>query len=106
MQTFTFDCEIDAQHGVVLRLPRSVAPGRHRLAVIVDPPAPALAPEVPLYPVDSHTAPRTDLWRRLEALRAQAAETEALPAPMAWDAVLEEVERRRGKRDDLTRHTS
>ncbi|WP_295385548.1 hypothetical protein [uncultured Thiodictyon sp.] len=100
MQTFTFDCEIDAQHGVVLRLPRSVAPGRHRLAVIVDPPASAVAPDIPLRPVDTRTAPRTDLWRRLEALRAQAEETGALPAPMAWDAVLEEAERRRGERDD------
>jgi hypothetical protein len=100
MQSFTFDCEIDAQHGVLLRLPGSVAPGRHRLAVIIDPPASAVVPDVPLRPVDAHTAPRTDLWRRLEARRAQATETGALPAPLAWDAVLEDVERRRGGRHD------
>ncbi|AUB82992.1 hypothetical protein THSYN_19935 [Candidatus Thiodictyon syntrophicum] len=37
MQTFTFDCDVDAHRGVVLRLPSSVLPGRHRLAVSVDP---------------------------------------------------------------------
>ncbi len=102
MQTFTFDCEVDKHRGVVLRLPPSVSPGRHCLAVTIDPPEIALAStqSAPIAPIDENTAPRTDLWRQLEALRAQAAQTGDLPDPMAWDAVLAEAERRRGERDD------
>ncbi len=102
MQTFTFDCDLDAQRGVVLRLPSSVLPGRHRLAVIVDPPdavgARTAGPAIT--PIDEGAAPRTDLWRRLESLRAQAIDAGELLPPMAWDAVLAEAERRRGEHDD------
>ena len=106
MQTFTLECEVDARHGVVLRLPTSVSPGRHRLAVVVDPPQDsaeqtlnAKSP-VPLGPIAACEPPRTDLWRRLEKLRCQAAQTGDLPAPMSWDAVLAATAQRRGEVDD------
>lgn len=98
MQTFTFECEVDARHGVVLRLPASVSPGRHRLAVAVDPPqdwaaqAPDATTPVPPGPIDACVPPRTELWRRLEQLRCQAAQTGDLPEPMSWDAVLAATE--------------
>jgi len=102
MQTFTLDCDVDAHRGVVLGLPSSVLPGRHQLAVIVDPPdvggARTAGPAIT--PIDEGAAPRTDLWRRLESLRAQAVDAGELPAPMAWDAVLAEAQRRRGEHDD------
>ena len=38
MQTLTFDCGIGKSRAVVLRLPDSVTPGRHRIALLIDPP--------------------------------------------------------------------
>lgn len=37
MQTLTFECEVDETGRLVLRLPPSVQPGRHRIAVVIDP---------------------------------------------------------------------
>lgn len=37
MQSLTFDCEIGQSRDVVLRLPASVNPGRHRIALVIDP---------------------------------------------------------------------
>lgn len=34
MQTYTFECEVDSSRHLVLDLPPSVAPGRHRVSVI------------------------------------------------------------------------
>ena len=41
MQTLTFDCEVDDTRHLVLRLPSTVAPGRHRISLVIDPPEPA-----------------------------------------------------------------
>lgn len=99
MQTLTFDCEIDTTHDLVLRLPASVTPGRHRITLVIDPPGP---PEMaaPLAPIPDSVAPRTPLWAQLAALRARAEQEGALPDPLSWDGLLAEVERRRGERDD------
>ncbi len=98
MQTLTFDCQIEANLDLVLRLPSSVTPGRHRIALVIDPPEPEVGE--PLVPVADSVAPRTPLWAQLTALREQAEQAGELPEPLAWDALLAEVERRRGEGDD------
>jgi hypothetical protein len=98
MQTLTFGCEIDATRDLVLRLPASVTPGRHRISLVIDPPAPTDA-EASLAPIPDNAPPRTELWARLAVLREQAEKDGALPEPLTWDGVLAEVERRRGERD-------
>ncbi|MGZ8217065.1 hypothetical protein [Methylomagnum sp.] len=94
MQTLTFDCEIGTSRDLVLRLPTTVKPGPHRFALVIDPdegeaeimsPAPLNAP------------PRTALWQRLEAVRAEAKDHDEVPAPLPWEAILDEVQRRRGE---------
>ena len=99
VQTLTFECEVTSERDVVLRLPATVRPGRHRIAVVIDPPEPPAA-ESDVIPVDDSVPPRTALWARLSALRDQAAREGALPKPMSWDEVLTEVQRRRGEPDD------
>ena len=91
MQTLTFDCEIGKSRDVVLRLPDSVTPGRHRIALVIDPPEQSemLAP---LAPIPDSVAPRTPLWAQLAALREQAEKDGVLPEPLSWDGVLAEVE--------------
>jgi hypothetical protein len=54
METLTIECDVTAERNLVLRLPSSVAPGRHRIAVIIN-------------PVDDHTV---DAPLFLQALRA------------------------------------
>jgi hypothetical protein len=98
MQTLTFDCEIDNTQDLVLRLPKSVTPGRHRITLLIDPPE--SEPGEVLAPVADSLAPRTPLWEQLSRLRAQAEQEGELPTPLAWDEMLAEVERRRGERDD------
>ena len=99
MQTLTFDCEVDDTRDLVLHLPSTVAPGRHRISLLIDPPEPA-GTEAPIAPISESAPPRTALWSQLAALRAQAEEEGVLPEPLSWDEVLTEVERRRGERDD------
>lgn len=99
MQTLRFECEVTAERDLVLRLPTTVTPGRHRIEVVIDPVEPAV-PESDVIAVRESVPPRTALWRRLQALRDQAAQDGELPEPMPWDEVLSEVQRRRGEQDD------
>jgi hypothetical protein len=99
MQSLTFDCEIGQSRDVILRLPDSVTPGRHRIALVIDPPE-ASKMLAPLAPVPDSVAPRTPLWARLAALRERAEKEGVLPEPLSWDGVLAEVEHRRGDRDE------
>lgn len=75
------------------------------LVTILDEPA-DLSPgepgdqEAALVPIPDHAPPRTALWSRLSAIREQAGREGLLPEPLSWDGILEEVERRRGERDD------
>jgi hypothetical protein len=98
MQTLTFECEVTADRDVVLRLPATVRPGRHRIAVVIDPPE-RTAAESDVVPVGDSVPPRTALWARLSALRNQAAREGELPAPMSWDDILAEMQRRRGEQE-------
>ena len=100
MQTLTFECEVTAERDLVLRLPATVAPGRHRIAVVIDPPE-LTAADSDVIPVGDSVPPRTALWARLNALRDQAAREGDLPTPMSWDDILAEVQRRRGEQKPL-----
>ncbi len=95
MQTLTFECEVNLEHHLVLQLPPSVSPGRHRLSLVIDPPE-ATGEENVISPLGDSIPPRTALWLQLAALRVQAAREDALPEPLSWDGVLAESERRRG----------
>ena len=99
METLTIECDVTAERNLVLRLPSSVAPGRHRIAVIIDP-VDDNTVDAPLLPVAEDAEPRTALWQRLSALRRQAEKNGELPEPMSWDEVLAETQRRRGDPDD------
>jgi hypothetical protein len=99
MPTLTFECEVGAERNLVLHLPATVRPGRHRIAVVIDP-LEGTATESGLTPVGDTEPPRTALWARLDALRDRAAREGQLPEPMTWDEVLAEVRRRRGEQDD------
>ncbi len=98
MLTMTLNCDVSDNHTVVLQLPKSVPPGQHRIELVVD-----LADDMDkknrLSPVYDDIPPRTELWQRLEALRAEARQCGDLPRPMSWDAILDEVHRRRGEHD-------
>jgi len=99
MQTLTFECEVTVERDVVLRLPATVAPGLHRIALVIDP-VESSASEADLNPVADTVPPRTRLWARLAAVRDQAAQAGELAEPMSWDDVLAEAQRRRGDLDD------
>lgn len=99
MQTLTFECEVTAERDLVLRLPATVAPGRHLIALVIDP-VELPASGADLSPVADTVPPRTELWARLAAVRDQAAQGGELPEPMLWDDVLAEAQRRRGDLDD------
>jgi hypothetical protein len=99
VQTLSFECEVTVERDLVLRLPATVTPGRHRIEIVIDPVEPAAA-ESDVIAVDEDVPPRTALWARLTALRDQAAQDAELPQPMSWDDVLSEVQRRRGEQDD------
>ncbi|CAK0781602.1 conserved hypothetical protein [Gammaproteobacteria bacterium] len=99
MQTLTFECEINDAHDLVLRLPPSVSPGRHRISLVIDPTEPIATAET-ITPIPENVPPRTPLWSRLTFIRQQAEKTGALPEPLSWDGVLAEVQLRRGERDD------
>ena len=98
MQTLNFECEVTADRDLVLRLPTTITPGRHRIALVIDPVNPA-ADELDVIPVGDGVPPRTALWARLNALRDQAARDGELPDPMSWEEVSTEVQRRRGELD-------
>lgn len=87
MQTLSFEYEVTVERDLVLRLPPTVKPGRHRIEVVIDPVEPAPA-ESDVTPVAEGVPPRTALWARLDALRDQAAREGELPKPMSWDEVL------------------
>jgi hypothetical protein len=99
MQTLTFECEVDLEHLLVLQLPPSVSPGRHRISLVIDPPEASGGDRV-ISPIGDSVPPRTALWSQLAALREQAAREGVLPEPLSWDGVLAESERRRGDVDD------
>ncbi len=99
MQTLTFECEVSAERNLVLSLPATVTPGRHRIAVVIDP-LELTGAESDLISVDDSVPPRTALWARLNALRDQAAREGELPAPLSWDEILAEMQQRRGEQDD------
>jgi len=99
MQTLTFECEISTERDLVLRLPMTVRPGRHRIAVVIDP-LELTGDASDLVPVGDSVPPRTALWARLSALRDQAVRDGELPEPMSWDEILAEVQHRRGEQDD------
>jgi hypothetical protein len=94
MQTLTFECEIKPDRHLVLHLPGDVAPGRHRIALVIDPPEPAS-----ITPPAASMPPRTPLWAQLEALRQQAEAEGALPNALTMDEILSEVQRLRGEED-------
>jgi len=81
MNTLIFDCEVDATGDLVLRLPPTVKPGRHRISLVVDPPESADA-EPPIVPIPDSIPPRTALWSQLAALRSQAEKEGELPASL------------------------
>lgn len=93
MQTFTFECDVDSSRHLVLDLPPTVSPGRHRVAVVIDPPQ-ADEPAVPIDPIAGEEPARTELWRQLLVLREQAI-AEGMPL-MDWDEINAEARRRRG----------
>lgn len=95
----TFDCEVNAAHDLVLHLPATVTPGRHRISLVIDPPDQATT-ESAITPIPEDVPPRTALWSQLARLRGQAEKEGLLPEPLSWEAVLTEVERRRGEGND------
>lgn len=107
MQTYTFECDVDSSRHLVLDLPKSVAPGRHRVSVIIDP-APTVTSETEAQPtvdkpligdaVVDHYQPRTELGRKLIALRR--AHIEAGGKLLTQDEILAEVRRSRGEDAD------
>ena len=99
MQTLTFECDIEADRPLVLHLPGSVTAGRHRVALVIDPPE-SFDCEAPISLVPADAPPRTTLWAQLEVLRAQAQQEGTLPPPLTCDEILAEVERRRGESGD------
>lgn len=99
MQTLTFECDVDIAHNLVLHLPPSVLPGRHRIALVIDPPL-QQEREIFITPVTDNIPPKTALWSQLSTLREQAEKEGALPEPLSWDGVLSEVRRRRGESND------
>lgn len=93
MQTLTFDCNLDSTRHLVLNLPTSVPLGRHRVAVVIDPPEVETA-TASITPSIAEEPARAALWQRLLALREQGiAEGMHL---MNWDEVNAEVRERRG----------
>ncbi|QFY91033.1 hypothetical protein D5125_02130 [Magnetovirga frankeli] len=92
MQTLTFECEIKPDRHLVLHLPGNVVPGRHRIALVIDPPNP-----VPIIPHMASMPARTPLWAQLEALRQQAEAEGTLPNALSMDEILSEVQRLRGR---------
>lgn len=104
MQTYTFECDVDSSRHLVLDLPQSVAPGRHLVSVIIDP-APIVTPETeaqsaadrPLTgdAVVDHYQPRTELGRKLIALRRSYIEGGG--KLMTQDEILAELRRNRGE---------
>lgn len=88
MQTFTFEYTVDNSRHLVLNLPESVPPGRHRIAVLIDPPAhqPAATPDPSLA---AETPERAELWSRLLGLREQAI-MEGMPL-LGWEEINAEV---------------
>jgi hypothetical protein len=93
MQTLTFECEVDLDLHLVLQLPPSVPPGRHRISLVIDPPE-ASGGEMVISPIGDRTPPRTALWAQLAALREQAARKGVLPEPLSRDEVLADVKQR------------
>jgi len=98
MLTMTLNCDVSDNHTVVLQLPKSVPPGQHRIKLVIDR-TEHEGKQDGLSPVTEDAPPRTELWQRLEALRAEARQCGDLPCPMSWDAILDEVHRRRGEYD-------
>ncbi|MDD5035903.1 MAG: hypothetical protein PHE55_14230 [Methylococcaceae bacterium] len=97
MQTFTFECNLDSTRHLVLDLPPSVPLGRHRVAVVIDPPLIEQA-AAPIQPIADEQPARTERWQHLMALREQAiAEGMQL---MDWDEINAEVRSRRGGASD------
>jgi hypothetical protein len=95
METLTIECDVTAERSIVLRLPASVQPGRHRIAVIINP-VDEGAVDSPLSPVAEDAEPRTALWQRISALRRQAEQNGELPEPMSWDKILAATRQCRG----------
>ena len=97
MLIFNIECDVPVNRTLVLNLPTSVLPGKHRIEVIVDPNerAPAFSAIETLTPVYDDVPPRTELWQRLMELRAQA-EAEGMPL-LSQEEILVEVRRRRGE---------
>jgi hypothetical protein len=65
MQPLTFECEVSAERDLVLRLPVTVTPGRHRIAVVIDP-LELTGAASDLIPVGDSVPPRTALWARID----------------------------------------
>jgi hypothetical protein len=99
MQTLTIECEVTADRTVSVRLPATVSTGRHRIALIIDPPEQRDLQGM-LLPVSDADPARTDLWTRLSSIREQAERSGELPQALTWDQVLAEVQLHRGERDD------
>ncbi len=93
MQTFNFECDVDSARHLVLNLPPSVTTGRHRVAVVIDPPL-AEEPTAPIQPIAGETPAHTEQWRGLMALREQAI-AEGMPL-LDWEGINAEVRDRRG----------
>ncbi|CDH43687.1 hypothetical protein BN874_130012 [Candidatus Contendobacter odensis Run_B_J11] len=97
MLAFTFECEVPVNRILVLNLPASVLPGKHQIEVVVDPNESSSAIETmeALVPVSDEVPPRTELWQRLIALRAQA-EANGMSL-LSQDEILAEMRQRRGE---------
>jgi hypothetical protein len=92
MQTLTIDYDIDSSRDLVVKLPASVAPGRHRIEIVIDPQRPKES--APAAEGGVETPDRAARWRELLALREQAI-AEGMPL-LDWDGIDAEVRERRG----------
>ena len=81
MQTLTTECDVTTERTLTVHLPATVGPGRHRIALVTDPPEPIRAADEPT-PLQDDDPPRTPLYARLSELRDAAVLAGELPAPM------------------------
>jgi hypothetical protein len=96
MQTLTIDCEIDGNRELVVKLPAGIAPGRHRIEIVIDPPT---SDETTVASGGAETSARAERWSRLLALREEAI-ARGMPL-LEWRGIdAEQRERRGGVEDD------
>jgi hypothetical protein len=93
MQTLTFECNLDSTRHLVLTLPANIPLGRHRVAVVIDPPETEVA-AASITPNIKNEPARAELWQYLLGLREQSIK-EGMHL-MNWDEINAEARDRRG----------